>query len=149
MASIEYIYDCTVKQNEESMCQLYSQIYRKLFLVSEAATAVLWWEQCLCSPVTHFNLCTHTCYYTIQMSNAQENEDKKSFITLLPATLESLCSMQGVPHDDTILHRLLDIIKQLSKSCWRCYFLLLLQQFKQQLTDLSIFTTATGDRITS
>ena len=81
------------------------------------------------------------------MSNAQENEDKKSFITLLPATLESLCSMQGVPHDDTILHRLLDIIKQLSKSF--AEDAIFCSCFKQQLTDLAMFTTAMGDRITS
>ncbi|KAK7112107.1 BRCA1-associated ATM activator 1-like [Littorina saxatilis] len=36
--------------------------------------------------------------------------EKDRFLSMLPGTLDALCGMRGLPHDDTILHRLLDKI---------------------------------------
>ncbi|XP_076454852.1 uncharacterized protein LOC143289686 [Babylonia areolata] len=48
-----------------------------------------------------------------QMSRGEQDDGKELFMSTLPNTLEALCSMQAAPHDDTILHHLLDIIKEL------------------------------------
>ena len=50
-----------------------------------------------------------------QMSGEDRDDEKRTFLSLLPGTLDALCSLRTAPHDDTILHRLVDIIKQLGQ----------------------------------
>lgn len=42
----------------------------------------------------------------------EQTREKSEFLCLLPRTLETVCGMRAAPHDDTIMHRLLDTIQQ-------------------------------------
>jgi hypothetical protein len=43
--------------------------------------------------------------------DTEEQGEKMTLLFQLPSTLDAVCGMQAAPHDDTILHRLLDTIK--------------------------------------
>lgn len=45
---------------------------------------------------------------------------KELFLSNLPETLEALCDSQSALQDDTILHRLLDLIKEFGTVFFSC-----------------------------